>query len=102
MQRGNLVIYDETGKIFSQTGEAEGDILPHDYPVGIPYMEIPYGTASKKRLVSIDISVTPHQPIFGDILYQPSLEERLLKTEADNEMLKLMVAELGLMVGGGL
>lgn len=76
MQRGNLVIYDETGKIFSQTGEAEGDVLPHEYPIGIPYMEIPFGTMATKRLLSIDVSDSNnHVPVFEDIPQQPTYEE---------------------------
>lgn len=68
MQRGNLVIYDTKGKVFFQTGEAEGDVLPHDYPVGIPYMEIPFGTMATKRLLHIDVSdPTNHAPVFETI-----------------------------------
>lgn len=68
MQRGNLVIYDAEGKIFSQTGEAEGDILPHEYPVGIPYMEIPFGVMTTKQLVRIDVSnPSKHVPVFEDV-----------------------------------
>lgn len=67
MQRGNLIIYDETGRILSQTGEAEGSILPHEYPVGVPYIEIPFGTMATKRVVNIDVTVEPHEPIFEDL-----------------------------------
>lgn len=67
MQRGNLVIYDLEGTIVYQTGEAEGNILPHEYPVGIPYMEIPFGTMKTKRLIRIDTTVEPHEPIFEDV-----------------------------------
>lgn len=79
MQRGNLVIYDETGKIFSQTGEAEGDVLPHEYPIGIPYIEIPFGTMATKKLIEIDATKEPHEPIFEDIERQPTIQELLLR-----------------------
>lgn len=36
MQRGSLIIYDNTGKIFLNTGDAEGDVLPHTLPDGLP------------------------------------------------------------------
>lgn len=75
MQRGNLVIYDATGKIFSQTGEAEGDVLPHEYPIGLPYIEIPFGTMESKKLISINVTKEPHEPIFEDIVQQPTYEE---------------------------
>ncbi len=75
MQRGNLVIYDLKGKVCSQTGEYDGEVLPHEYPEGIPYIEIPFGTMAKKRLISIDVSKTPHEPIFEDIPYVPTYED---------------------------
>jgi len=58
MQRGNLIIYDEVGTIISQTGEAQGCILPHEYPVGVSYIELLYGSyraqLSTSRIVRID------------------------------------------------
>ncbi len=86
MQRGNLVIYDLNGKVWSQTGEAEGDIIPHDYPVGIPYMEIPYGIMNTKRLIEIDVSQVPNVPIFIEIVAEKS-EEQLKIEELENQLL---------------
>ena len=86
MQRGNLVIYDETGKIFLQTGEAEGDIISHVYPVGIPYLEIPFGTMARKRLISVDVTKTPHEPVFEDIIIPLTPEEQRIQ-ELENELL---------------
>lgn len=88
MQRGNLVIYDETGKIFSQTGEAKGDVLPHEYPVGIPYIEIPFGTMITKRLISIDTTKTPHEPIFEELQIQETPEQKIARLEAELAALK--------------
>jgi len=53
-----LVIYDDLGYVIFQ---GEGGV--HE-PVGIPFLwvEIPL----KKRVVSIDVSVTPHIPIYED------------------------------------
>lgn len=39
MQRGSLIIYDNNGKIWINTGDVEGDILHHEYPAGLPYIE---------------------------------------------------------------
>ncbi|QUI25509.1 hypothetical protein HZI73_25860 [Vallitalea pronyensis] len=50
MNRGNLLIYDTTGKIWMQTGEATDDVLNHEYPVGVPYIELPYGSTDGKRM----------------------------------------------------
>jgi len=68
MQRGNLVIYDLNGKVWMQTGEAEGDILPHEYPSGLPCIEIPFGTMATKKLINIDVSQEVHEPVFEDII----------------------------------
>lgn len=68
MKRGNLIIYDNKGSIILETGEAEGDVLPHNYPDGIPYIELPFGSAKGKRVVSVDITKTPHEVILHDIV----------------------------------
>lgn len=62
MERGNLVIYDDLGNIWHQTGYAKGDVLSHEYPEGLPWMEIPYEDG--RFVESIDVSKTPHEPIF--------------------------------------
>jgi hypothetical protein len=84
MQRGNLVIYDLEGTIISQTGEAEGDLLPHVYPVGVPYIELPFGSMKyeEQRLVRIDVSQEPHTPIFEPIVREKTAEEKLAEYEA--------------------
>lgn len=86
MQRGNLIIYDLDGTIFYQTGEAEGDILPHEYPVGIPSMEIPFGTMAVKQLLSINVSKIPHEPIFEDIIIEKTEEQQRIE-ELENQLL---------------
>lgn len=88
MKRGNLVIYDLSGKIWYQSGEAEGSVLPHEYPVGIPHMEIPFGTMVTKRLISIDVTKTPHEPIFEDAVI-PKTEEQVKIEELENQVLLL-------------
>lgn len=75
MNRGNLIIYDNKGEIWLQTGEAIGDIQPHVYPVGIPYIEVPYGSTKGKRIVLVDVSVTPHKIVVEDIDVKPSYED---------------------------
>ena len=93
MQRGNLVIYDEEGKIWYQSGEAEGDILPHEYPVGIPYMELPFGTMATKRLIRIDTSVEPHEPVFEELEVQKTPEQII--EELENQILLLEDEKVG-------
>lgn len=93
MQRGNLVIYDNDGRIWYQSGEAEGDILAHEYPVGLPYIEIPFGTMKSKRLISIDTSVKPHVPVFEDIIREKTQEEVI--QELENQILLLEDEKVG-------
>lgn len=87
MKRGNLILYDNTGRIFHQSGEAQGDILPHTYPVGIPYIEVPYGSTKGKRVVSVDVSEIPHKIVTEEIQTKPTYEElenQLLLNENSN------------------
>ncbi len=55
MQRGALIIYDNSGVVFFNSGEAEGDVGEHIYPDGLPYLELPYGILSNKVVVSVDV-----------------------------------------------
>lgn len=75
MNRGNLILYDNRGKIWLQTGEAIGDIKSHEYPVGIPYIEVPYGSTEGKKIVSVDVSKIPHKVVTEDIEVKPSYED---------------------------
>lgn len=97
MQRGNLIVYDDNGRIWVQSGEAEGDVLPHEYPVGIPYMELPYGTMATKILKGIDVTKVPHQPILEEIIRVESEAERLQreKEELENQMLLMADSQVG-------
>ena len=56
MQRGSLIIYDNKGKIWVNTGDAEGDVLPHTLPVGLPYIETEFGQLKGKRVLSVDVT----------------------------------------------
>lgn len=55
MQRGSLIIYDDNGKIWYNSGDAEGDVLPHEYPAGLPYIETEFGQLDGKRVVSVNV-----------------------------------------------
>ncbi|MFL0168304.1 hypothetical protein [Candidatus Clostridium helianthi] len=70
-----LVIYDNVGYIYLQLTSDENRI-PQG---GINYLEVevPVG----KTIKSIDISVTPNEPIYEDM---PKSELELLKEQVDN------------------
>ena len=76
-----LIVYDETGYIIFQ---GSGDVRE---PVGIPFLwvDVPKG----KRIVGVDVSVSPNVAILGDI---PKNETQLLKEQVDS--LTIAMAEM--------
>ena len=70
-----LVIYDQKGTLISlRSGEPQ----PNE-PVGVPFLwaEIP----EKKYIISVDVSVVPHEPVFED--YPKSDIDILKEQQAD-------------------
>jgi len=64
-----LIIYDNQGKIFSNI--KEGYLIPQG---GVQFLEVE--VPLKKRVVSVDVSVTPHVAILEDI---PKTELEILQ-----------------------
>ncbi len=56
MNRKNRIIYDQTGKIRLQTGEATGDVLEHDTITELHYLDVDFGSIdySKQYIESIN------------------------------------------------
>lgn len=93
MKRDNRVIFDPvTGKIVFQTGEAEGDINPHEKWNTLEYIDVPYGSVDYSKsyidrideegnpvVISYDISETEEQRKIRE------LEDALL-IQAENEI----------------
>lgn len=82
MQRGSLIIYDNEGKIFLNTGDAEGDILPHTPPAGLPYIITEFGDLKNKKVIKVDIAtktlVTEDIPV--QLTYE-ELQQQLLQSQ---------------------
>lgn len=78
-QKGSLIIYDNEGKIWVNTGDAKGDILPHIYPVGLPYIETQFGELDNKRVIRVDVAtgtlITEDIPV---MLTYEELQQKLL------------------------
>lgn len=75
-----LVIYDNKGTVyFAGTGYPEPD--------GLQYMNV--DTPEGKYFKGIDVSVTPHQPVFEDVPKSDMeiLKEKVEQLEAQNEAL---------------
>ena len=89
----SLIIYDATGHILSIM---QGHVYE---PIGVPILrtEVPTG----KRVTEVDISVTPHVPIFEDLPKSQEierielLEDSQLNAELETDY-RLCMLELGL------
>ncbi|HWQ74702.1 MAG TPA: hypothetical protein VN441_05250 [Syntrophomonas sp.] len=73
MQRGSVIIYDNNGKIWYNSGDAEGDILPNAVPDGLPYIETAFGELAEKRVLSVDVATGTL--VTEDIEVAPTYEE---------------------------
>ncbi|HBH1733611.1 TPA: hypothetical protein KRM37_000386 [Clostridioides difficile] len=86
MDRANRIICDQTGKILLQTGEATGDVLPHNKITELHYIDIPYGSIDyiKNRIVGINMETK--QPILEEIPVFITEEEKRIQ-ELENQIL---------------
>ncbi|MGE7113085.1 hypothetical protein [Lysinibacillus sp. NPDC047702] len=100
-KRGNRIIYDTTtGKVIHQTGEAKGDILPHDDWHGIAYIEIPYGAIdySKKYIAGVDLK-TKRAIIKNYEVELTEQELEMIRMKEDTEIYKVQGVLMGFMQG---
>ncbi|HBG2297652.1 hypothetical protein C4194_11990 [Clostridioides difficile] len=86
MERGNRIIYDQTGKILLQTGEATGDILEHDTITELHYIDVEYGSIDYTRNRIIGINIETKEPILEEIPVFISEEEKRIQ-ELENQIL---------------
>ncbi|EGT3900971.1 TPA: hypothetical protein KOS69_003936 [Clostridioides difficile] len=86
MNRANRIIYDQTGKILLQTGEATGDVLEHDTITELHCIDIEYGSIdyTKNRITGINIETK--EPILEEIPIFVSEEEKRIQ-ELENQLL---------------
>ncbi|MGS7749440.1 hypothetical protein [Clostridioides difficile] len=86
MERGNRIIYDQSGKIWLQTGEATGDVLEHDTITELHCIDIPYGSIDYTKNRIIGINIETKQPILEEIPVYVSEEEKRIQ-ELENQIL---------------
>ncbi|MCC0680413.1 hypothetical protein IC218_09015 [Clostridioides sp. ES-S-0005-03] len=86
MNRANRIIYDQTGKILLQTGEATGDVLPHDTITELHGIDIPYGSIDYTRNRITGINIETKQPIIEEIPTYVSEEQKRIQ-ELENQIL---------------
>ena len=100
MQYGNLIVYDNDGVIWYQSGEMEGDLAPRTYPGGLNYIELPFGAMAGKRVVSVDVSGETHVPVFEDIPVTETTDQKI--TALQNQLSLVQSALDDLILGGAL
>lgn len=88
MQLDNRIIYNKvTGKIIHQTGEAKGDVIPHDADVELAFIDVPYGSINYSKQFAV--KVEDGEVIFEDFPIEETEEQKRIKElEEDIRLLK--------------
>ncbi|MDN9859213.1 hypothetical protein KLM65_14740 [Clostridioides difficile] len=86
MNRANRIIYDQTGKILLQTGEATGDVLEHDTITELHCIDIEYGSIDYIQNRIVGINIETKEPILEEIPVYVSEEEKRIQ-ELENQLL---------------
>ncbi|WP_286924027.1 MULTISPECIES: hypothetical protein [Lysinibacillus] len=89
MQLDNRIIYNKvTGTILHQTGEAKGDVVPHEQEVELDFIDVPYGSINYSKQFAL--KVEGGEVIFEDFPVEETEEQKLIKQlEEDIRLLKL-------------
>ncbi|EQF23871.1 hypothetical protein QEW_0363 [Clostridioides difficile CD160] len=89
MNRGNRIIYDQTGNVWIQTGEAAGDILEHDTITELNYIDIEFGSIDYGKQYIESINPITKEPVLKNIEVILTDEQKRLKVlEEELSMLK--------------
>ncbi|HFL2491475.1 TPA: hypothetical protein ACG3HD_001941 [Clostridioides difficile] len=89
MKRGNRIIYDQTGKILLQTGEAIGDVLPHDIITELSFLDVEFGSIDYSKQYIESINPVTKEPVIKDIeVVLTDEQKRLEALEKELSMLK--------------
>ncbi|HBF1316297.1 TPA: hypothetical protein KNS47_003817, partial [Clostridioides difficile] len=82
-------IYDQSGKIWLQTGESEGDVLEHDAVTELNFIDVEYGSIdySKQYIESIN-PVTKELNIKNIEIVLTDEQKRLQALEKELNLLK--------------
>lgn len=88
MQLDNRIIYNKvTGTIIYQSGEAKGDVVPHDKDVELDYIDVPYGLINYSKQFAL--KVEGGEVIFEDLPVEETEEQKRIKQlEEDIRLLK--------------
>lgn len=94
MERGNRIIYNQSGEIIFQTGEAIGDVLPHAEITELHYLDIEYGSIDYSKQYVESINVKTKEPVIKNITLILTEEEKRIQ-ELENQLLLSVNQELG-------
>ncbi|KPI46310.1 hypothetical protein IM33_20010 [Clostridioides difficile] len=89
MNRANRIIYDQTGKILLQTGEATGDVLEHDEITELHYLDVEFGSIDYSKQYIESINPVTKEPVLKDIeVVLTDEQKRLQALEKELNILK--------------
>ncbi|HGT1577219.1 TPA: hypothetical protein ACMWB8_002228 [Clostridioides difficile] len=89
MNRNNRIIYDQTGKIWLQTGEATGDIKEWAEITELNFLDVEYGSIDYSKQYIESINPITKEPNIKDIeVVLTDEQKRLEALEKELSMLK--------------
>ncbi|AXU27055.1 TPA: hypothetical protein ACKONR_002225 [Clostridioides difficile] len=89
MERGNRIIYDQSGKIWLQTGEATGDVSEHDTITELHYLDLEFGSIDYSKQYIESINPVTRELVLKDIpVISTDEQKRLQALEKELNMLK--------------
>ncbi|MDN9833894.1 hypothetical protein KLM64_17425 [Clostridioides difficile] len=89
MNKKNRIIYDQTGKIWLQTGESNGDVLKHSEITELHYLDVEFGSIDYSKQYIESINLTTKEPVVKDIeIVLTDEQKRLQALEKELSMLK--------------
>lgn len=89
MNRNNRIIYDQTGKIWLQTGEAIGDIQELSEITELNFIDVEFGSIDYSKQYIESINPVTKEPIIKDIeVILTDEQKRLQALEKELSMLK--------------
>ncbi|MCC0665353.1 hypothetical protein [Clostridioides sp. ZZV15-6597] len=89
MNRNNRIIYDQTGNIWLQTGEATGDIREWSEITELNFLDIEFGSIEYTKQYIESINPVTKKPVLRDVEFVLTDEQKRLEAlEKELSMLK--------------
>lgn len=89
MERANRIIYDQSGRVWLQTGESTGDVLEHDIITELNYLDLEFGSIDYSKQYIESINPVTKELVLKDIpVILTDEQKRLQALEKELSMLK--------------